>query len=186
MAPENTRQRWVLGALLVTLTLVLMFNLRPSAPIASNVPASRAAAVDRRSTADPALDTVNLAALGRARPEPETGSRNPFSFDRSAPAASDDGERAALAAGPRTTAPPRPNGPTGPPPVAPIALKFIGIVDQAPKLRVAVLSDGRNVFYGREGDTIEGRYRIERIGADSVDMAYVDGRGRQTIRLSGS
>ena len=76
--------------------------------------------------------------------------------------------------------------PAGPPPPAPIALKFIGIVDQEPRLRVAVLTDGRNVFYGREGDTIEGRYRIERIGADSVDMAYVDGRGRQTIRLSGS
>jgi hypothetical protein len=38
---------------------------------------------------------------------------------------------------------------------------------------------------GREGDLIEGRYRVLRVGADSLDLAYADGRGRQTIRLSG-
>ena len=50
----------------------------------------------------------------------------------------------------------------------------------------AVLSDGRNVFQGREGDIIEGRYRILRIGVESLEMAYLDGRGRLTIRLTGS
>ena len=45
---------------------------------------------------------------------------------------------------------------------------------------------GRNVFYGREGDIIEGRYRIVRIGLESIEMMHVDGRGQQTIRLSGS
>ena len=52
--------------------------------------------------------------------------------------------------------------------------------------RVAVLNDGRgNVFNSREGDIIEGRYRLLRVGNDSVDLIYVDGKGRQTIRLSG-
>ena len=41
------------------------------------------------------------------------------------------------------------------------------------------------VYYGGEGDVIEGRYRILRISADSVDLAYVDGRGRRTISLTG-
>ena len=50
---------------------------------------------------------------------------------------------------------------------------------------VAVLSDNRGVYYGREGDAIEGRYRILRIGVESVDLAYLDGRGRQTIRFTG-
>ena len=82
---------------------------------------------------------------------------------------------------------PVPPVPVGPPPPPPIAMKFIGLVEQAPsRLKLAVLSDGKNVFYGKEGDTIEGRYRIERIGAESIDMAYIDGRGRQTLRLSGS
>ena len=65
-------------------------------------------------------------------------------------------------------------------------LKFIGLVDAPGQTaRIAVLSDGRNVFHGREGDIIDGRYRIVRIGAESIEMTYVDGQGRQVIRLSG-
>jgi len=77
--------------------------------------------------------------------------------------------------------------PTGPPPPPPIPLRYIGYLDQPGEVpRVAVLSDGRgNVFNGKEGDIIEGRYRVLRIGTDSADLIYVDGRGRQTIRLSG-
>ena len=69
----------------------------------------------------------------------------------------------------------------------PIPLHFIGVVDKTThKQKVAVLTDGRGVFYGGEGDIIEGRYRILRIGVESVELAYADGRGRQTIRLTGS
>ena len=77
--------------------------------------------------------------------------------------------------------------PTGPPPPPPITLRFIGLVEAPSQAgRVAILSDGRgNVVYGKEGDTIEGRYRLLKVGVDAVELAYVDGRGRQTIRLSG-
>jgi hypothetical protein len=77
--------------------------------------------------------------------------------------------------------------PTGPPPPPPIALKFIGVVN-APGQggRIAALSDTRgNVFYGKEGDIIDGRYRVLKINPESAELAYVDGRGRQVIRLSG-
>jgi hypothetical protein len=40
-------------------------------------------------------------------------------------------------------------------------------------------------MHGREGDIIEGRFRVLRVGVDSIELAYADGRGRQTIRLSG-
>ena len=79
-----------------------------------------------------------------------------------------------------------PVGPPPPPPVPPIPFKFIGILEVPGQAqRVAILSDARGVYHGREGDIIEGRYRILKIGAESVEMAEVDGRGRQTIRLSG-
>jgi hypothetical protein len=81
-----------------------------------------------------------------------------------------------------------PTGPPPPPPLPPIALKFIGLVQTADKTqRLAVLSDGRGgiPIYGKEGDVIEGRYRIVRIGTESIELTYLDGRGRQTIRLSG-
>jgi hypothetical protein len=75
--------------------------------------------------------------------------------------------------------------PAGPPPPPPIPLKFIGKVESGKAGLVAVLSDNRGVYQGRQGDIIEGRYRILRIGVESVDLAYLDGRGRQTIRLTG-
>jgi hypothetical protein len=134
----------------------------------------------------PPLERVRLEALASPRPDPGPPVRNPFVF----------GSRRAAgpppSAGPsdpgRLTAsfPPPPSMAAGPPPPAPIPLKFIGVVERGPALRVAVLSDGRHVLYGQEGEVLDGRYRIERIGPDSIDLAYTDGRGRQTIRLSGS
>ena len=75
--------------------------------------------------------------------------------------------------------------PPGPPPVPAIPVKFMGLVTVGGQ-RVAAFTDGRGaVFSGKEGDIIEGRYRVLRIGMDSVELAYLDGRGRQTIRLTG-
>jgi hypothetical protein len=69
--------------------------------------------------------------------------------------------------------------------VPPITLKFIGVIG-SPTLKLAVLSDGRGTpFFGKEGEVVEGRYRILKIGVESIDIAYADGRGRQTIRLTG-
>ena len=75
--------------------------------------------------------------------------------------------------------------PPGPPPPPPITLKFIGIVQKADGTRIAVLSDGKRPYYGTDGQEIEGQYRILKIGQESIEIAYIDGRGRQTIRLSG-
>ena len=36
-----------------------------------------------------------------------------------------------------------------------------------------------------EGQEIQGRYRILKIGVESIDIAYLDGTGRQTLRLGG-
>ena len=66
-------------------------------------------------------------------------------------------------------------------------MRYIGLLEAPSRAgRVAVLSDGKgNVFYGKEGDIIEGRYLMLQVGPISTEMSYLDGRGRQTIRLSG-
>ena len=78
-------------------------------------------------------------------------------------------------------------GPVEPPPPPRIPLKYIGDMADpaAPGKRIAILSDGRSAYYGREGDIIEGRYKVMRIGVESIELAYLDGRGRQTIRQTG-
>lgn len=133
-----------------------------------------------------AVPKVELDRLNAPKPAPEDTRRNPFRFEGGGPA---PGPGAALLPpsappGPIVIPPPMvPPMPVGPPP---IPLKFIGTVE-APRrgTKLAVLSDGRDVFYGKEGDVIDGRYRIVRIGVESIEMEYLDGRGRQTIRLTG-
>ena len=126
--------------------------------------------------------TVHLDALDADRPAPDSAGRNLFRFK------------------PKPAPPPPPvlprvpstadvaAAPAGPPQPPPITLKFIGIFDEGPPKKVmAILSDGRGTpVHAREGETVFGQYRILRIGTESIEMSYLDGRGRQTIRLSGS
>jgi len=131
-----------------------------------------------------AVGDVRLESLEQRADEDSTPSRDVFRFGARREASAESS-----ASRPVNPVPVDPGPPvaTGPPPPPPIPLRFIGYMDQPGETpRVAVLSDGRgNVFNGKEGDIIEGRYRVLRIGTDSADLIYVDGRGRQTIRLSG-
>jgi RNase P/RNase MRP subunit p29 len=124
---------------------------------------------------------VKLSALGEARQQPADSPRNPFRFGVK-PAPPRPVEVAPQPASPVLTAP---VVPAGPPPPPPITLKFIGLVEKADGTKVAVLTDGHNTSYGVQGGIVDGRYRIVRIGTESIEMQYVDGRGRQTIRLTG-
>jgi len=124
---------------------------------------------------------VHLQSLNEGRPKPNPGGRDLFRYRVKPPPPPPPPPRPVV--GPQL--PPPPPAPVPPPP---ITLKFIGVVDlPEPAKRVAILSDGRGApVYGHEGDTVLGQYRILRIGAESIEMSYLDGRGRQTIRLSGS
>jgi len=80
---------------------------------------------------------------------------------------------------------PTPTPQPGPPPI-PLFLTTI-IVDPnlSPKPR-AYLHDKNGVtFEGVEGDTIDGRYKLIKVGTDSVVMTYVDGSGQKVIYRGG-
>ncbi|MGE5246352.1 MAG: hypothetical protein ACM3SQ_19175 [Betaproteobacteria bacterium] len=182
MAARDDRRQQLLAALVLILAAVLVYRVwarpSPAAPAASN---GRAAGAVARATQTPAkAPDVELDRLKAERPKPVAAERNPFRFKpKPAPPPPPPAERPAP--GPERSSAP---GVAQPPP---IALKFIGIVEATEQgKKLAVLSDGRNVYQGREGDIIEGRYRILHIGAESIEMSYLDGRGRQTIRLTGS
>ena len=144
---------------------------------------ARAAARDEAPVAD-----VRLELLQRSRPDLEEAQRNLFRF-QARPAPPEPPRPRVQPPTPPPFVPPVPpvTVPSGPPPPPLIPVRFIGLVD-APTQggRIAILSDGRgNVFYGKEGDIIEGRYRVLKIGPDAAELSYLDGRGHQTIRLSG-
>ena len=182
----------VLAALIVVLAAVLAYQWRHAGETpGAGAPASaqrtaRTLARGPQTTPASTVPAVRLDALAEARrrPQPPAGERNLFQFQPKLPPAPPP---VAGRAGGSGTGPGDNGAPAPPPPPPPIPLKFIGIV-QGPGQKLAVLIDSstRDVFYGREGDVIDGRYRILRIGVESIEMAYLDGRGRQTIRLTGS
>jgi hypothetical protein len=176
------RQQILLGVLVGVLAIVGYRAL--TGPSAVPLPASNgqgAAASRRAPAAPPSAPDVHLDALEAERPTPVETRRDLFRFKPKAPPPSKAAESGPVAAAPAVPAPP-----PGPPPPPPIPYKFVGLVEGQAK-RIAVLSDGRSApVYGREGDIIEGRFRILKIGVESIEMEYIDGRGRQTIRLSGS
>jgi hypothetical protein len=183
MATER-RQAWLLGLLLAVLAVVAYraWTATSAEPAqTSNKPGTAASATGRSGQATPqrpAAPDVRLEALDGTRPKPGGGDRNLFRFKPKAPPPSPP-QRPPPPVAPVTT------GPPPPPPVPPIPLKFIGTLERNGQ-KIAILSDATgHVSYGPEGATIDGRYRIIRIGAESIELAYVDGRGHQTIRFTG-
>lgn len=181
MASER-RNQLLLVTLVALLVLVVSFMYRRQPTTSELPPASSNRTGGARAPSAPqsgGTPDVHLEALAAERSKPASGERNLFRFKPKPP------PPAPVVAAP---APVAPSGPPPPPPPPPIPYKFVGLVEvPGQSKRIAVLSDGRNVpLHGREGDIIEGRYRIIRIGAESIEMEYIDGRGRQTIRLSGS
>ena len=179
MLPERRRQI-VLALLAVTLAVVVYIEWpRPADPVR---PTSNVRGATRGTTGAAGLTApdVHLKSLEAERTRPGDVERNLFKFK---PKPAPPPPRQVVAVPPPVV----PSGPPPPPPLPPIGLKFIGLLETANAQKIAILSDGRGApLYGKEGDTVLGQYKILRIGVESIEMAYLDGRGRQTIRLSGS
>jgi len=127
---------------------------------------------------------IDLDSLHTGRPEPVGSRRNPFRFTPPPAPTPSPSSRGSVKPAPPPM--PMPTGPVEPPPPPRITLKFIGVMESGKAGKYAILTDGRGLpIYGKEGQVIEGRYRIVKIGVESVDLAYLDGRGRQTIRQTG-
>jgi hypothetical protein len=181
---ETSRKQLTVLAVVVAVFVVVMFVVsRGEGPaVGPGRPSNQRGARGATQAAPPSVADVNLEALKAEHGELAEPERNPFVF-RPKPAPPP----------PRVTAPPRqsvetaPPVPAGPPPPPPIPLKFIGVLEiPSQNAKVAVLSDGRGgTYHAREGETVLGQYKLLKIGAESAEMSYVDGRGRQTLRLSG-
>lgn len=173
----DRRRLLIGGAVVVVLALVAWSQLRP----APTAPASRARAGAPQAAIETGeLKPIQLDALVAERGEPSGTARNPFRFQPKVVAPRP--VAASVIEAPRPIAPPVP---AGPPPPPPIPLKFIAMVERANGVKWAVLSDGKTTMYGKDGDSIDGRYRIVKIGVESVEVTHLDGRGRQVIRLTG-
>jgi hypothetical protein len=174
-----------LGLAFVALLVYWQWPAASTAGSASN-PAVQAPVRDGTVT-DPAALEVRVEKLKQPPPAPDSMERNPFRFQPKPPpvAAAPPPSFGSYpgAGGRRAAPPPQPAGSQGPPP---IPLKFIGRLESPSTGVVALFSDGHGLRpRGHEGDIILGQYRIVHIGVESVVLEYLDGRGRQTIPLTG-
>ena len=178
------RKRLLIGVAVVAV-IAAVFWFRPSTPVPGVTVGSAASARPSPTAATGPVGPVKLDALASGHEEPGSGARNPFRFQ---PKAAPPPPKPAVPPPSSTVIePPRPAVPAGPPPPPPIPLKFIGVLERANGVKWAVLSDGKSAtpIYGKDGDIIDGRYTIVKIGMESIEMTHADGRGRQVIRLNG-
>lgn len=177
--PARRRQLAALTLVVAALSAVLWYQWRPAAapPTTSN-PTAPAAPVP---AAVRLPDSVKLAALTDV-PEPPAVGRNPFGFGaRPAPPPAETYRMPPSV----MMAPPAPPVPQGPPPVP---LKLMGMIVVPGTGRTMVtLKDTVTgaTFQAFEGEVVDGRYRLIKVGLQSVVVSYVDGTGQRTIPLGG-
>jgi hypothetical protein len=140
-------------------------------------------------TIDP---TLRLNLIQRLASIPiEGGSRTIFDFGAAPPPKQPDPPKifpkppSSVAAAPPppppvSITPAAPVKPTAPP----IRLKFYGFVGGArTKTKRAFFLDGEDIFVAGEGDVIQKRYRVVRIGLNSVVMEDLEFKSEQTLNL---
>ena len=125
----------------------------------------------------PAIARIDLARLDAPRPGAEAGRRNLFEFGS---IVRDEQEEPVIVATPRPAATPPPGGvlsaETSPavPSLPPLNLKYIMSVENAAGVKAAILvTDKKEVLIGQAGQVIANRYRVARIGLESVDLEDV-------------
>jgi hypothetical protein len=74
--------------------------------------------------------------------------------------------------------------PPPPPPPPPIPLKFYGFSGNKSGPKQVFLSKGEDIFIAKEGQVIDRRYKILKIGPNSVEVEDVLTNNRQTLPLA--
>jgi hypothetical protein len=183
-APPRRPRTSLLVLLAIVLAVAAFVTLRPStgpAPQTSNPGRAQQQATGEKPL-DPQQLQVKTDKLKAPAPEPADTERNPFRFQPKAPKPPPPGPPPGLK---KPDPFPEVIRPSEPPPPPPIPLKFIGVTEAQGVGKIAALSDCKHTVQGREGDTIEGRYRIVKIGEESLVIENLDGTNKTTLRMSG-
>ena len=183
MKAINPRPSWGhLGAVIfLLLALGACQDVQPTAGNQAAVPSGSM-------NPDAAADTqgegelnVRLEAVGQPRPVASVRTRDPFRFGQTS---RDSEVNRGVSAVPGWGPAEPPSSPITPAPPR-SQMRMIGLVEGADTIgRVAVLTDRGQVFHGRAGDVVEGRYRVVVIGPDSVQLESVHDGQRHILRLA--
>jgi hypothetical protein len=143
----------------------------------------------------PPVPRIGLARIDAPRGEDAAGRRDLFAFGRAVEPEEDQTPPPVVA--PPLGPPGAGGGPGMPgnevaslpvtPSLPPLNLKYIGSVENKAGVKVAVLvTDRREVLTGQAGEVVANRYRIARIGLESVDLEDVGTGQARRIPLKGN
>jgi hypothetical protein len=181
-ARTSRPRSWLLIALAVVVVALIFSKMWSNGAAVSPPPSSPARAANGKPSQpfDPKELKVRLEALEAPKPEEGSTERNPFRFQPKAPPAP-----TGPAPKPEYIPPTQPTQPIQPQ-VAPIPLKLTGFIELPGGTKLAQLSDCKSgTFSAAEGKTVDGQYRVVKIGIESVTIEYINGKGQTTLRVEG-
>jgi hypothetical protein len=162
------KQRWIFYAIALALTLIAVKwaggqDRADAAPAAQQDAAARPASAPAAATER--TPELRLDLLGaRASPAP---AGDPFQARSWAPE-------------PSPAEVTRRRAPPPPPQAPPVPFAYLGkLVEDATTM--VFLSQGDRNYVVRAGDTIEGTYRVDRVGDDRLDLTYLPLKTKQTL-----
>ena len=174
------REIALLGVLGLVVAGVSFLWLRgPARPLAAAPPAPGPSSVEE-------LPRIDLARLTQDRPGSPVGRRDVFEFG--APPVKEPPPPPVFTPPAATVGTPTP-GPLSPvtPRLPTLNVRYIGSLESSRGLRVAVLLTDRNeILTGQAGEVVANRYRIVKIGFESVDLQEVGTGETRRIPLRGN
>jgi hypothetical protein len=180
-ASRTRRQLILLAVLVVALLVVSWYLYFPATPTSVTSQPAPVVAGERAPAELPIPEALRLESLAEVG-ELGEARRNPFAY----------GVRPPPPPPPRPIAPPPPPvvdvgppRPQGPPPIA-LRLTGLTVMPGGGRSMVTLKDPATNAIHQAfEGDIVDGRYRIVKVGLQSVVVSYLDGSGVRTIGLGG-
>jgi hypothetical protein len=177
------RPRWVVLAGAGAVILLAAWALLPGDP----GPATpvRAGERSRPGPAERPLPVIDFDRVTNPPPAPGLGSRDLFDFATPPPTPIPTppplsaAEKAALLSPPPITVP-------TPPPPPPLNIKYIGAVERRGVKVAMLMTDKSEVLTGQVGEMVGNRFRIVKIGLESVDIQEVGSEHVRRIPLKGN
>jgi len=178
--PERRRQLTLLSVLVVVLAVYFGYRYWPTAGSGA---ASSNSEVRTASTTKDKLQGppgIRIDSLEPAPPGSDPSGRNPFRFGQ--PPAPPVVARPPVEQPVYVAPPPQPP----PPPQVPLQLLSLGKVTDTNQRLINLIDDAGTNFWVRpvEGEIIDGKYKLVKVNADSVIVAFRDGSGQKPLYLS--
>ena len=156
-----------------------------------NNPAGTPTAGARSEPLPPPVPRIDLARLSAERPDSGAGNRDLFRFGAASRSDDDQDELPVVSVPVPAPQPVLPldsaSGSASTASLPPLSLKYLGSVENRAGVKVAVLlTDRKEVLTGQAGELVANRYRIARIGLESVDLEDVASGQSRRIPLRGN